>query len=106
MKYYTVAEMEITDRSWVAAYVKNVTKLVEQSGGRYLARTSNVERVEGERQVPQIFLIIEWPSKAAAEVFYESEAYRPYRQSRIEGARNEFVLVAGEDIAKAAQMAD
>jgi uncharacterized protein (DUF1330 family) len=105
MKYYTVAEMDITDRNWVAAYVKNVTKLVEQSGGRYLARTSNIEKVEGERPIPQIFLLIEWPSKEAAEAFYESDEYRPYRQSRIEGARNEFVLVAGEDIANAAQIA-
>ena len=31
--------------------------------------------------------------------FYESEEYRPYRTSRIAGARNEFLLVAGEDIA-------
>ena len=106
MKYYSVAEMDITDRSWIPAYVKNVTKLVEQYGGRYLARTSNVEKIEGERKTPQIFLIIEWPSKEAAEAFYESDEYRPYRQSRIEGAKNEFALVAGEDVAKEAQIAD
>jgi uncharacterized protein (DUF1330 family) len=106
MKYYSVAELDITDQSWVPAYVKNVTKLVERCGGRYLARTSNIEKIEGERKPPQIFLIIEWPSKDAAEAFYESDEYRPYRQSRIEGARNEFVLVAGEDIAKEARIAD
>lgn len=106
MKYYSVAEVDITDQSWVAQYVKNVTGLVEQHGGRYLARTSNIEKIEGERKAPQIFLIIEWPSRDAAVAFYESDEYRPYRQSRIEGARNEFVLVAGEDIAKAAQIDD
>jgi uncharacterized protein (DUF1330 family) len=106
MKYYSVAEIDITDQSWVPAYIKNVTKLVESHGGRYLARTSNIEKIEGERKAPQIFLIIEWPSKEAVEAFYESDEYSPYRQSRIEGARNEFVLVAGEDIAKAAQIAD
>jgi uncharacterized protein (DUF1330 family) len=106
MKYYTVAELDITDQSWVSAYVKNVTKLVERSGGRYLARTSNIEKIEGERKTPQIFLIIEWPSRDAAELFYESDEYRPYRQSRIEGARNEFVLVAGEDTAKTAKIVD
>ncbi|HKP11382.1 MAG TPA: DUF1330 domain-containing protein [Blastocatellia bacterium] len=106
MKYYSVAEMEITDRGWVSAYVKDVTKLVEQGGGRYLARTPNVERLEGERPTPQVFLIIEWPSKEAAVAFYESEAYRPYRESRVAGAKNEFVLVAGEDITGAARMTD
>jgi len=106
VKYYAVAEIDITDQSWVRAYIKNVTKLVERCGGRYLARTSNVQKVEGERKTPEIVLIIEWPSKAAAEAFYESDEYRPYRQSRIEGAKNEFVLVAGEDIAREAQIAD
>ena len=106
MKCYSVAEMEITDRSWVPEYVKNVTRMVEQRGGRFLARTSSVEKIEGERKLPQIFLIIEWPSKATAMDFYESEEYRPYRQSRIAGARNEFLLVAGEDVTKTAHIAE
>jgi uncharacterized protein (DUF1330 family) len=106
MKYYSVAEIEITDQSWVPAYVENVTRLVEQSGGRYLARTSKIERLEGERKVPPIFLIIEWPSKDVAKAFYDCDAYRSYRQSRIAGARNEFLLVAGEDMTNTAQMSD
>ena len=106
MKYYSVAEIEIIDQSWIPAYVESVTKLVEQSGGRYLARTSKIEKLEGERKVPQIFLIIEWPSKAVAKAFYECDEYRPYRQSRIEGATNQFLLVAGEDMTNTARMAD
>jgi hypothetical protein len=43
MKYYSVAEIEITDQSWIPAYVENITRLVEQGGGRYLARTSKIE---------------------------------------------------------------
>lgn len=106
MKYYAVAEMEITDRGWVQEYVKNVTRMVEQRGGRYLARTARVERLEGERKLPQVFLIIEWPSKEAAEAFYQSEEYRPYRERRIAGAKNEFLLVAGEDMTKAARIGE
>lgn len=106
MKYYSVAEIEIINQSWVPGYVENVTRLVEQWGGRYLARTSRIEKLEGKRKVPQIFLIIEWPSKEVAKAFYECAEYRPYRQSRIEGATNEFLLVAGEDMTKRAQMAD
>ncbi|HJT01687.1 MAG TPA: DUF1330 domain-containing protein [Terriglobales bacterium] len=106
MKYYAVAEIEITDRSWVAAYIQNVTRLVEQRGGRYLARTSKIEKLEGEPKVPQVFLIIEWPSREAAKAFYESEEYRPYRQSRMAGAKNEFLLVAGEDMTGTARVDD
>ena len=69
MKYYSVAEIDVVDQSWVPAYVANVTRLVERAGGRYLARTSKVERIEGERPRPQIALIIEWPSREAAVAF-------------------------------------
>ena len=106
MKFYSVAEIEITDQSWVRDYVKNVTKMVEAHGGRYLARTSNVEKWEGERQVPQICLLLEWPSKEAARAFYESEEYRPYRERRLAGSKGEFLLVHGEDISKIAQIAE
>ncbi|HEV2114652.1 MAG TPA: DUF1330 domain-containing protein [Terriglobales bacterium] len=104
MKYYAVIEIEITDRSWVAAYVRNVTRLVEQHGGRYLARTSKVEKIEGQRKLPQVLVILEWPSQEAAKVFYESDEYRPYRQTRTAGARSESLLAAGEDMTGAARI--
>ena len=103
MKYYAVAEIDVTDPSWVRDYVANVTPLVERHGGRYLARTPQVEKLEGDRSPPQTFLIIEWPSKEAAESFYESEDYRPYRDRRQAGARNHLLLVAGEDFTGTAQ---
>ena len=98
MKHYAVAELDITDPAWVRDYVAEVTPMVERRGGRYLARTPRVERIEGERTPPQIFMIIEWPSKEAAEEFYDSEEYRPHREARRAGARNDFFLLAGEDV--------
>lgn len=94
----------MTDAAWVPEYVANVTRLVESRGGRYLARTSAIEKLEGDREPPQVFLIIEWPSKEAAEEFYESDDYRPFRASRERGSRSEFVLVAGEDVNGVARM--
>jgi uncharacterized protein (DUF1330 family) len=98
MKHYAVAEIAITDPSWIAAYVAQTTPLVEAHGGRYLARTPRAEKVEGERPLAQIHLLIEWPSKEAADAFYASEAYRPLREARQAGSTGEFVLVAGEDV--------
>ncbi len=98
MKYYALAEIDITDPGWITQYVENTTRIVEQHGGRYLARTPNFEKIEGDRRPPQIYLIIEWPSKEAGEAFYESEEYRPFRESRRRGSTGEFVLVAGEDV--------
>jgi uncharacterized protein (DUF1330 family) len=102
MKYYAVAEVDVTDGGWVRDYVTNVTPMVERHGGRYLARTSQLQKLEGRREPPQTFLIIQWPSKEAADAFYECEEYRPYRERRRSGAHNEFLLVAGEDFASLA----
>ena len=51
-------------------------------------------------------MLIEWPSKEVGDEFYESEEYRPYREGRRQGARNEFLLVAGEDVNGLAQIAE
>jgi uncharacterized protein (DUF1330 family) len=106
MKCYAIAEMDITDPSWVQEYVERVTPLVEARGGRFLARTLKAEKLEGERETSQIYLLIEWPSREAAVEFYESEEYRPYREARVAGARNELVLVAGEDVTGMASLSD
>lgn len=101
MTYYAIVRVTITDESWVAEYLPAVTALVEKHGGRYLARTMTMERLEGDAELPSVFVIIEWPSKDAAQAFYADPDYRPYLQKRLAGAKNDFVLVAGEDIAAA-----
>jgi len=104
MRHYAVAEIEVTDPAWVRDYLAKVTPMVERRGGRYLARTGAAEIIEGDRPAPQSMLIIEWPSRQVAEAFYESEEYRPHREARRAGARNRFLMVAGEDAAGVASV--
>ncbi len=99
MKYYAVVELHISDDSWMEDYMPNVTALVQKHGGKYLARTLTMERVEGSGELPNAFVIIEWPSKEAATTFYSDPEYQPYLQSRLAGSSGDFILVAGEDIA-------
>jgi len=99
MKYYAVVRVKLIDDSWVEEYVPAVTALVHKHGGKYLARTMTMERVEGDAELPSLFVVLEWPSKEAAQAFYSDPEYQPYLQSRLAGAKNDFVLVAGEDIA-------
>ena len=106
MKYYAVAELDVTDPAWVRDYVTEVTGMVERHGGRYLTRSARIEQIEGERTPPQVLLIIEWPSREAADAFYESEEYRPHREARRQGARNEFLLVAGDDVNGVARISE
>jgi uncharacterized protein (DUF1330 family) len=82
----------------VRDYVANVTGMVERHGGRYLARSRRIERIEGEREPARVCVLIEWPSRETAVACYESEEYRPFLESRKAGARSDFFLIAGEDV--------
>jgi uncharacterized protein (DUF1330 family) len=106
VKYYVVAEMQVTDPGWIGPYVQNVTRLIERAGGRYLARTPKIERLEGDRAAPQIMLLIEWPSRETALAFYESDEYRPYLERRTAGSITHLSLFAGEDVTGAAKIAE
>jgi len=106
MKYYAVADLTVTDRGWARDYVANVTPMVERYGGRYLARSAAFEKLEGQREAPQIMLLIEWPDEESALEFYESEEYRSYRERRRAGSRGEFLLVAGEDVNRVARIGE
>ena len=77
--------------------------MVERYGGRYLARTSNFERMEGDRESPQLLLVIEWPSRDVAMQFYECAEYQPFLRARLDGSKGQFYLVRGEDMNKIAQ---
>ena len=46
MSYYAVAKVTVKDDAWIPAYIETVTALVHQHGGKYLARTSNIEQLE------------------------------------------------------------
>jgi uncharacterized protein (DUF1330 family) len=104
MKHYTVGALSVTGRGWARDYIANVTPMVERHGGRYLARTTTFEQLEGDREPPQMLLIIEWPDAETAKAFFESEEYRPYRERRQSGSTGEFVLVAGEDMHQLARV--
>lgn len=92
-----MAALDLTDPGWVPDYVAQVTPLVERMCGRYLARTTDVVALEG-RPAPAFLVLVEWPSRAAAEAFYGSAAYRPFGDSRRAGARTDLLLAAGEDV--------
>lgn len=99
MKYYAIVDMKVRDRDWMAEYIPAVSALVQKYGGTYLSRTMTVEKLEGDRETPDVVVILEFPSKEAAEAFYGDPEYAPYLKQRIDGTQSNLILVAGEDIA-------
>ena len=98
MKYYLTAALTIHEDSWLKEYTPNVGALVEKHGGVFLARTHELEKMEGDGDAPEVCVIIEFPSKEAAQGFYHDSDYKPYLDSRKAGATGDLMLIAGEDM--------
>lgn len=97
MAYYASVSVAPTSEDWIPGYLAEVTPLVAKHGGKYLARTASHERLEGAGDSPGLQVLIEWPSKDAAEAFYNDPAYQPHLQSRLAGSESNFFLIEGKD---------
>ena len=70
MNYYVTVALTMNEDSWVGDNLTNVTELVTKHGGKYLARTATIDQLEGTAAPVNLQVILEWPSKDAAEAFY------------------------------------
>lgn len=96
MKYYIQIEANITEMSWLPHYMETVPSLMQEFGGRYLARTANVNLLEGEGAPSQFVVLAEFESKQAFDLFYNSERYLPFKQARQAGADCRILQFPGE----------
>lgn len=97
MTHYSILEVTVTDDAWLADYIAPANKLVAQYGGKYLARTSSHERLEGDKEDPAMRILIEWPSQQAAIDFMNDPEYVPHLQARTAGSISHHALVEGKD---------
>jgi uncharacterized protein (DUF1330 family) len=76
MVAYFIAEItDVSDPAGMEEYRGVVGAIVEQYGGRYIARGGKTELVEGEPQ-PGRIVMIEFPSFEQAKAWYDSDEYR------------------------------
>jgi len=47
MTAYSVLAVTPTDDSWIPGYIEPVGKIIAKHGGKYIARTTSHEQVEG-----------------------------------------------------------
>jgi uncharacterized protein (DUF1330 family) len=87
MAAYLVAQVRIHDPEAYQRYREAVPPLVARFGGRFRARGGELEVLEGEWPLPRL-VIIEFQSRDAAHLFYDSPEYQkilPLRQGASEG---------------------
>ena len=97
MTYYSVLAVTPTQNDWIPDYIAPANALVAEHGGRYLARTSSHERLEGEGDNAALRIVIEWPSREAARAFMEDPRYAPHLEARTVGSHSEHFLIEGRD---------
>ena len=87
MAAYLVAQLKVHNAATFQRYREAVAPLVDRFGGRYRVRGGELEVLEGEWPRPRL-VIIEFQSRDAARLFYESPEYReilPLRQASADG---------------------
>lgn len=99
MSVYLIADIKVTDESWVPEYATHVHELVKKHGGRYLSRSGNIATLEGKPSDSTLIAILEFPSKRAVEDFAADPAYDPFGKARQAGSISQFTLIDDTDVA-------
>jgi uncharacterized protein (DUF1330 family) len=97
MAYYSVLDVTPTSEDWIPDYLPTANERVAAHGGKYVARTTSHEQVEGDTQEAGLRIIIEWPSKEAAKAFMADEDYAPHLAARTTGSVSHHYLIEGKD---------
>ncbi|MEL7372154.1 MAG: DUF1330 domain-containing protein [Myxococcota bacterium] len=97
MSYFSVLAVTPTREDWIPAYIGPANRLVAKHGGKYLARTSSHERLEGEGENAALRIVIEWPSKEAALAFMNDPEYVPHLKARTAGSNSHHFLIEAKD---------
>jgi uncharacterized protein (DUF1330 family) len=97
MKAYVIAaETIIKDDSSSAEYRKAVPATVEAFGGKFIVRGGELTLLEGEWPHPRL-VMIEFPSREAAEGWYNSPNYQKIIGLRLSSTVTNLIIVDGHD---------
>ena len=94
MKAYVIALETIHDQAMFAEYAKGVPATLAPFQGRLVARGGKFTVLEGEWQNPRT-VIIEFPSREAAQGWYDSDAYQKIIGLRHQSSKGNLVILDG-----------
>jgi uncharacterized protein (DUF1330 family) len=94
MAAYAVFDVDIHDPPGYQEFMRKVKPALEAAGGRYLARGGAHKVYEGD-WTPRRLVILEFPSIAAFESFYDGPVYRELKAIRDKASSARLVAVEG-----------
>jgi uncharacterized protein (DUF1330 family) len=94
MPAYLLVEIDVTDPQGFAEYARDVPALIAAHGGRYIVRGDPATLLEGERE-PKRIVVLEFPSMAALNAFWDDPAYQPVKAVRLRTSTARILAVEG-----------
>ena len=94
MTAYVIASVNVTDPEKYKSYMALSPAAVEAAGGKFVVRGGNLKVMEGQWPCPRV-VVIEYPTREAAEAFYNSPLYVAARAEREGAAEFSMIVVDG-----------
>ncbi len=94
MKCYLVLDLKIVDLKQFMRYVQNIPVFIKKYGGRYIVEGVEPTLLEGE-WVPQRLVILEFPSRQAAEDFHSDPDVQPWFEIRRNSTVSNLIMAEG-----------
>ena len=95
MKAFVIAAETVNDESMFSEYRKAVRATLEPFGGKFVVRGGNLKLMEGEWPHSRL-VVIEFPSREAAEGWYRSPEYQKIIGLRHRSSAGNLVIVEGQ----------
>ena len=99
MSVYLIADVKVTDESWIPDYAAKVHDIVQSHGGKYLSRSANITNIEGEPLDTTLIALLEFPSLESARAFVDDPEYASFGQARRDGSISRFNIIDDTDVA-------
>ena len=95
MKAYIIAQLVFHDESHVEEYRAGIKRLLEKHGGRQLVGATPARKLEGDWDLPDRAVVLEFPSLEVAERYYADPEHQPLIALRQSQTTSKLMLVEG-----------
>jgi len=96
MATYVLGDIAVKDAARFGEYSERVGSVLAKFGARYLVRGGDVEVLEGTWRHNTV-VVLEFPSRAAADEFYRSDEYAPLLKLRLDSSDSTISILEGYD---------
>ena len=99
MAHFLIAQVKVTDDSWIPEYAEKVHAIVHRHGGKYLSRSGEITAIEKDPPDVDLVALLQFPSMQALQGFINDPEYAPFAKARQEGSNSHFYAIDSNDVA-------